>query len=83
MRNITEADMVNKIIDWGLKTNRNIRFTNISCGWCGFTAEVDGDKSNNRWEAYIDRDQTNVVLERLDTTSEGAISVHLELESGL
>jgi len=78
MRNITEADMVNKIIDWGLENNRNIRFTRITCGWCGFTAEINGDRlaRMNRWEAYIDHDQNNVVLERIGTE----IIVRLELD---
>ena len=82
MRNIItelngEATMVNKIIDWGLENNRNIRFMRIGYGWCGFTAEINGDRlcRMNRWEAYIDHDQNSVVLERIGTD----IIVHLEL----
>ena len=82
MRNIItelnpEATMVNKIIDWGLENNRNIRFTRIADGWCGFTAEINGDRlaRMNRWEAYIDHFQNRIVLERIGTE----IIVHLEL----
>jgi hypothetical protein len=82
MRNIItelnpEATMVNKIIDWGLENNRNIRFTRIAGGWCGFTAEINGDRfcRMNRWEAYIGQGKNSVVLERLGTE----IIVRLEL----
>ena len=83
MRNIItelnpEAIMVNKIIDWGLENNRNIRFTSVSEGWCGFAAEINGDRlaRMDRWEAYIDHDQNSVVLESLIGTE---IIVRLEL----